>query len=131
MQQGTVLWMLFRSEPARFAFTESQRRLLLEAQQHKTDAGIAAACGISVSAVKKTWASIFERASELIDELPMEHAVDRSGTVRGVQKRHVLLTYLIAHPEELRPLPRFGVRHRKRGEPSALASKVRNKAVGF
>ena len=54
--EGTVLSLLFKHRAARFHFTVAQRRVL-EAQQHRTDAEIAEACGVSLSAVKKVWVS--------------------------------------------------------------------------
>jgi DNA-binding CsgD family transcriptional regulator len=99
--EGSVLSMLFHYTPPRFAFTATQRRLLAEAMQHKTDAEIACALHVSVSAVKKAWAAIFDRASDVLEPLvstPTEPMQARS--VRGVQKRHRLLTYLLDHPEE-------------------------------
>src|SRR5262249_17810198 len=100
--QGTTMSMVFHYAAPRFDFTSSQRRLLAEAVQHKTDRDIAASLGVSLSAVKKIWAAAFDRASDLVDA--NEGAADRNrSATRGVQKRHTLLTYVRNHPEELRP----------------------------
>jgi hypothetical protein len=40
--------------PPRFAFTATERKLLVHAIQHKADVDLAGAVGVSVSAVKKT-----------------------------------------------------------------------------
>jgi hypothetical protein len=102
--QGTLLSLMFHHTPPRFAFSSAQRRLLREAMQHKTDAEIAVALEVSLSAVKKTWAALFERASEIVDRSAAEDTdVPASRLVRGIQKRHRLLAYLIDHPQELRP----------------------------
>jgi hypothetical protein len=103
--EGSTVSMMFNYTPPRFAFTASQRRLLAHALQHKTDAQIAAALGVSLSAVKKTWAAIFERASGYLDATrPERSAGAQPGrATRGAQKRHTLLTYLQEHPEEMRP----------------------------
>jgi len=59
--------------------------------------------GISLSAVKKTWRSIYDRVTansaglipgQMSEELTME---------RGEEKKQRLLAYLREHPEELRP----------------------------
>lgn len=100
---GTVLGLLFQYQPPRLGFSASQRRVLAEAVQHKTDAEIASELQVSVSAVKKTWAAIFEQASDVLGELGT--AIERHGAAatRGLQKRHKLLAYLREHPEELKP----------------------------
>jgi hypothetical protein len=102
--QGSVLSLMFHYAPPRFAFTSAQRRLLDEAMQHKTDAEIASALCISVSAVKKGWAAIFDRAGDVLASIPLQSTpLSAAQSVRGIQKRHRLLTYLLDHPEELRP----------------------------
>jgi len=102
--EGTVMSMLFHYQPPTLAFTPPQRRLLNEAVQHKTDVEIAAALGVSLSAVKKTWAAVFDKAGHLLGSAPCEPRHNCRGVpTRGAQKRHTLLTYLVDHPEELRP----------------------------
>jgi hypothetical protein len=101
--QGTVLELLFHYQPPRLRFTASQRRLLAQAVLHKTDAEIAGDLAVSVSAVKKTWAAVFDQAGELLGESGdvIEHR--GAAATRGLQKRHKLLAYLREHPEELKP----------------------------
>ena len=104
--ESSLLARLFRYEPPRLAFSSSQRKLLLQAVTHKTDAEIAVALGLSLSAVKKTWAAIFERASTSLSGMePWAAASDSRDSIhaRGAQRRHRLLAYLLEHPEELRP----------------------------
>jgi hypothetical protein len=103
--EGSTVSILFNYTPPRLHFTSSQRRLLAHALQHKTDKEIAVELGVSLSAVKKTWAAIFERVSSYFDTMCAESSVRAQcgrGT-RGAQKRHRLLNYLQEHPEELRP----------------------------
>ena len=69
--ESSLLSLLFHYEPPRFGFTPSQRKLLIQAMNHKTDAEIAVALGISLSAVKKTWAAIFEKTSTQFSERVM------------------------------------------------------------
>ncbi len=101
---GSVVSLVFNYTPPRFGFTTSQRRLLSLAIQHKTDAEIAAALDVSLSAVKKTWAAIFDRVNDdLFAAEDRVRDVTSSSTTRGAQKRHRLLTYLQSHLEELKP----------------------------
>jgi hypothetical protein len=101
--QGTVLELLFHYQPPRLCFTLSQRRLLAQAVLHKTDTEIAAELDVSVSAVKKTWAAVFDHAGPLLGEFG-DVVERRTGVAtRGLQKRHKLLAYLREHPEELKP----------------------------
>ena len=104
--ESSLLSLLFHYQPPRFGFTPSQRRLLAYAVQLKTDSEIADHFGISLSAVKKSWAAIFEKVGNLLptdaSETAHDMSDDRAGT-RGAQKRHRLLSYLRNHPEEFRP----------------------------
>jgi len=60
-RMGTWIGTLFDHQPARFAFRPSEKRLLLRALQGGTDAELSDELAISLSAVKKTWLSIYER----------------------------------------------------------------------
>jgi DNA-binding CsgD family transcriptional regulator len=100
---GTWVGSLFVYQPPRFGFRPSEQRLLLAALEGGTDEELADKLDISLSAVKKTWRSIYERVtagnSELIaDQLPAE-----STSERGKEKKQRLLAYLREHPEEVRP----------------------------
>jgi len=104
--ESSLLSLMFHYQPPRFDFTPSQRRLLAYAVQLKTDSEIADHFGISLSAVKKSWAAIFEKVGNLLptdaSETASDTSDDRAG-IRGAQKRHRLLSYLRNHPEEFRP----------------------------
>jgi len=103
MSEGSLMSLVFDYTPPRFGFTPSQRKLLLQAIQHKTDAQIAAALGVSLSAVKKTWSAVFDKVSDVADIEGLRDQIPPSSPTRGAQKRHRLLTYLQNHLEELKP----------------------------
>ena len=93
---------LFVHATPRFAFLPSEQRLLLAALHGGTDEELAAELGVSLSAVKKTWLLIYERASAYLPDFSSDR--EPNGTKeRGKEKKQRLLTYLRGHPEELRP----------------------------
>jgi hypothetical protein len=102
---GSMVALAFDYARPKLGFTASQRRLLSQAIQFKTDAEIALALGVSLSAVKKTWAAIFDKVSDVFPEMADDarDAATSGPTIRGAQKRHRLLTYLHNHPEEIKP----------------------------
>ena len=104
--ESSLLSLMFHYQRPRFEFTPSQRKLLAYAVQLKTDSEIADHFGVSLSAVKKSWAAIFDKVGDHLPTTASATATDRSddraGT-RGAQKRHRLLSYLRSHPEEFRP----------------------------
>jgi hypothetical protein len=81
--------------------TTSEQALLNAALTGATDADLATSLGVSLSAIKARWRSIFARFAELA---PDYESAERDG--RGPQKRHHVLRYLRDHPEELRPFRR-------------------------
>jgi DNA-binding CsgD family transcriptional regulator len=101
---GAWITTLFVYQSPQFGFRPSEQRLLLAALAGGTDKELADELGISLSAVKKTWRSIYgrvaERDPELLPDTP-EH--EDSGTERGKSKKYRLLTFLRDHREELRP----------------------------
>ena len=95
----------------RCSFNDSERLLLCEALDGHTDEELALELGVSLSAVKKRWVGILDRVER--GRPDVFAAFNRDTPTRGAQKRHRLLRYVRAHPEELRP---YGVRHgTKRG----------------
>ncbi|HXE11751.1 MAG TPA: hypothetical protein VN788_08955 [Verrucomicrobiae bacterium] len=81
------------------ALTRGEQELLELALDGVEDAAAAESLFVSVAAVKRRWASLFERVGAIRPDLcPM----DGEGT-RGIQKRQRILTYVRSHPEELRP----------------------------
>jgi DNA-binding CsgD family transcriptional regulator len=90
-----------------FGFNASEQRLLLFALKGgDTDEALSDALGISVSGVKKTWRSIYERVADRDPELCPSHSGEDQAETRGKQKKQRLLAYLREHPEELRPFSR-------------------------
>jgi DNA-binding CsgD family transcriptional regulator len=100
---GTWLGSLFIYEPPRLGFRPSEQRLLLTALRGGTDEELAQELGISLSAVKKTWLLIYERASMQLRDYCTNHDGPNGATERGKEKKQRLLNYLREHPEELRP----------------------------
>jgi hypothetical protein len=99
---------MFAYGAPQFGFNPSEQRLLLSAlKDGETDEGLAAALGISVSAVKKSWRSIYQRVADRIPDLfPPHSSVENEIDARGRQKKQRLLAYVREHPEELRPFSR-------------------------
>jgi hypothetical protein len=97
---------LFVYQPPQCGFNRSEQRLLLSALGGGTDEELAGALQISVSAVKKTWRSIYERVGACLPQLLPHPAMDVESGERGREKKQHLLAYLREHPEELRPVSR-------------------------
>jgi hypothetical protein len=93
------LGKLFTYFPPRFYFTEPHRQILLLAREGYTDTEIAGILKAKPDAVKKRWASIYDRVSEVFPTLLPNH----DGRGRGSEKRRALLAHLRDRPEELRP----------------------------
>jgi len=100
-RMGTWASTLFAYEAPRFRFPAGEQRLLLVSLLGGTDEDLAKELGISLSAVKKTSHSIYERVSACDPELapPSEEGTSE----RGKTKKQRLIVYLRDHPEELRP----------------------------
>jgi hypothetical protein len=80
-------------------FTPSQKKLLSAALRGAENAALASELCRTPAAVKRTWSGIFEKCSRHHPTLlPVTE-----GSLRGQQKRHKLMAYIRAHPEELRP----------------------------
>jgi hypothetical protein len=95
---GAFVW----SKP-RFDFSPAEQRSLTLALRGLSDEEIATVCRVSRSTVKKRWDSLFARATEVDRDFFEGAPTERSERARGREKRKVLLHYLRAHPEELRP----------------------------
>jgi hypothetical protein len=83
----------------RLGFTQGEKDLLEAATDGLDDVAASSELGITLSAIKKRWGSIFQRVA---DKMPTLCPSDSSDT-RGMQKRNRILTYVRQHPEELRP----------------------------
>ena len=100
---GTWIASLFVYQSPQFGFRPSEQRLLLVALQGGTDEELAAVLGVSLSAVKKTWRSIYDRVAHHSPGLIPDQVPEELTSERGKEKKQRLLVYLREHPEELRP----------------------------
>jgi DNA-binding CsgD family transcriptional regulator len=104
---GSWAGALFDYSPPRFGFTRSEQQLLSSALRGGTDEELSVELGISISAVKKTWQTIYERVTARRPDLtPLSKHSDSAPHDRGKEKKQHLIAYLRDHPEELRPVSR-------------------------
>ncbi|HWB85940.1 MAG TPA: hypothetical protein VG675_17490 [Bryobacteraceae bacterium] len=89
---------LHRQRP-QFAFTLCEQELLEMALDGLDDASAAKALFVSVPAIKRRWANIFQRVATVNPDI----CAWAGDGVRSIQKRHRVLAYVRSHPEELRP----------------------------
>jgi hypothetical protein len=102
-QPGTWIHQFFAYRKPKIGFPRSEQRLLSAALQGGTDEELAKLLAISLSAVKKTWASVYRRVeSAKPSDLKFAPNANAEGD-RGREKKHKLVVYLREHPEELRP----------------------------
>jgi hypothetical protein len=102
-QPGSWASLFFAYRKPVIGFTRSEQRLLSAAMEGGTDGELSGLLGISLSAVKKMWASIYLRAQS---RKPFDVRIELDESVdgdRGKEKKRKLLAYLREHPEELRP----------------------------
>lgn len=97
----SVAARMYRYRPPLLRLRPAEQALLAAARDGKTDAELSADLGVSIEAVKKRWISVFGRIESLRPEILSPAGAEGSG--RGPQKRHRVLAYIRAHPEELRP----------------------------
>ncbi len=104
---GSWAGALFDYNPPRFGFSRSEQQLLASAWHGGTDEELSEVLGISISAVKKTWQTIYQRVTARRPDLtpPSKHS-DSAPRDRGKEKKQRLIAYLREHPEELRPVSR-------------------------
>ena len=109
LAHGRMSWIssLFHYDPPQIGFSRSEQKLLSAALRGGTDEELSDELVISLSAVKKAWSSVYDRAAEHLPDsiLAVEEEERRNGD-RGKQKKQRLLAYLREHPEELRPCAR-------------------------
>jgi DNA-binding NarL/FixJ family response regulator len=102
---GSWVGALFDYHPPRIGFSRAEQRLLLAALSGETDAKLAEDLGTTISTVKNTWRSIYNRvASRMPNLFPDRPHAEAQNSDRGREKRRQLLTYLRERPEELRPV---------------------------
>jgi hypothetical protein len=101
---GSWTSTLFSYIPPRIYFRLSEQRLLLAALKGLTDQELADELIISLSAIKKTWRNVYERAARILPDELAGSAIEGEDTKRGKEKKQHLLAYLLGHMEELRPV---------------------------
>ena len=101
---GLHIARLFAYTPPRFYFKPREQALLRHALLDKTDEEMAAALDVTVDAVKKRWAGIYDRVADRAPGLFPDSPEAGGPAHRGQEKRRHLLRYLRLHPEELRPV---------------------------
>lgn len=99
---GARMAAMFHRYPIRLSLRRVHRELLEAALEGLTDSELSSRLSLSPSAIKKRWASVYERVDGLIPGLPP--ANDRTDKTRGAERRRHVLNYLREHPEEFRPL---------------------------
>jgi hypothetical protein len=102
-QPGTWINLFFAYRKPVIGFTRSEQRLLSAALRGGTDGELSDLLVVSLSAVKKMWASIYLRVQS---RKPFDVRIELDESVdgdRGKEKKQKLLVYLREHPEELRP----------------------------
>jgi hypothetical protein len=97
----SVAAKMYRYQEPVLHLRPAEQKLLAAALAGKTDAELSADLGLSVEAIKKRWMSVFGRIDEFKPEILSTGEEEFDG--RGPQKRHRVVAYIRAHPEELRP----------------------------
>ena len=100
---GSLAGPLFDYHEPLLRLRDTEKQLLAEALKGGTDKELAAKLNLSMPTVKKRWASLFDRIAEVRPDLLPESDRRESAESRGPQKRHRILAYVRAHPEEVRP----------------------------
>ena len=100
---GSVAGPLFDYHEPALGLRPAERQLLAEALKGGTDKELAMKLNLSLPTVKKRWASLFDRIAEVRPDLLPEGERREPVESRGPQKRHRILAYVRAHPEEVRP----------------------------
>ena len=110
LAHSRMSWLssLFHYEAPQICFSRSEQKLLSAALRGGTDEELSDELVISLSAVKKAWSSVYDRAAYHLPDsiLTVETEEERRNGDRGKQKKQRLLAYLREHPEELRPYAR-------------------------
>jgi hypothetical protein len=96
-----------RNSP-QFGLTHGEQELLEVALEAIDDNAASKLLFVTVPALKRRWAKIFERVAAVRPDLC---PADGDG-IRGIQKRQRILAYVRNHPEELRPFEMKGPRRK-------------------
>jgi DNA-binding CsgD family transcriptional regulator len=101
VQRTAWIGRAFVWRPPQLGLTPAEQELLDRAARGMTDDAIAAACGVSLSSIKKRWQSALERVGDIAPHV-LGGASNPEGR-RGPEKRTRLIRYVAERPEELRP----------------------------
>ena len=105
VMKTNVLLPIFVYRRPKCGFSLNEQQLLHEALAGRTDDELAATLNISLSAVKKRWIRVFEKAERVMPELRFLDHTANSHLGRRTQRRHILLRNIRNCPEELTPFP--------------------------
>ena len=105
-----------------FGFTRCEQELLEVALEGMEDAEASKSLFVSVAAIKRRWANIFERVTAIRPDL----CPSDGGGTRGIQKRQRVLAYIRQHPEELRPFDFSRMRPKRSEDVLAQTSNSRH-----
>jgi hypothetical protein len=95
---------MFAFHPPRLGLKALHRDLLEPALAGFTDEEIAEELSLSLSAVKKRWAALYEHIEETCPGVLGEPVRSNNGNgCRGTERRRHLLQYVRRHPEEMNP----------------------------
>jgi hypothetical protein len=97
--QMSILASLFGSRRPVLQLSPAEQELLIAGLHGAPDPELAVVLRVSPAAVKARWRTIFARFSQIIPDAVQSGDL----SVRGAQKRHLVLAYVREHPEELRP----------------------------
>jgi hypothetical protein len=97
----SVAATMYRYQSPVLRLRPAEQKLLSAALSGRTDAELSSDLSLSIEAIKKRWMSIFDRIDEFKPEILSRDEAESDG--RGPQKRHRVVAYIRAHPEELRP----------------------------
>jgi hypothetical protein len=100
---GSVAAPLFQYQEPVLHLRDTEKQLLSEAMNGETDNELTARMNLSLPSIKKRWASLFDRIADTRPDLLPDTEHRGWQESRGPQKRHRILAYVRAHPEELRP----------------------------
>ncbi len=100
---GSVAAPLFKYQEPVLHLRDTEKQLLSEAMNGETDTDLATRMNLSLPSIKKRWASLFDRIADTRPDLLPDAEKRGWQESRGPQKRHRILAYVRAHPEELRP----------------------------
>lgn len=113
----------FYYQKPRFGLARGEQRLLARALGGGTDAELADELQVSLSAVKKTWTSIYRRVALHDEVLALGTDREVEGD-RGPEKKHKIIAYIHEHPEELRPVSLKLLEQAREGGSAARSPKL-------